>query len=278
VTAGPWTEAEVRSFWNDGFRLVPPCFTEDEISVLRSEAHRMARESARGRVYELDGRSPRAIHGSHQENDVFARLVRLPRLLDVATQVIGSPVNVLQFKINFKAARSGERWAWHQDYIYFHNEDGLPAPRFYSVIIFLDPCTPENGPVLLLPGTSRYGMIPVKPPAPLPAAHELSDQPEWVRNFSVAGKFNLGDEVVAKMIEEHGVVPATGPAGSCLYIDGNIVHGSAENRSPDPRCVVIITYNSVENALAPRGKSRPEFLVSQDRAPLTRLDTDRLIA
>jgi hypothetical protein len=39
--------------------------------------------------------------------------------------------------------------------------------------------------------------------------------------------------------------------------------------SPSNRALVIVTYNSVENALTPVPEPRPEFLVSRTFTPLT---------
>jgi ectoine hydroxylase len=41
------------------------------------------------------------------------------------------------------------------------------------------------------------------------------------------------------------------------------VHGSAPNISPFNRTIVIITFNSVANALPPMPNPRPEFLASR---------------
>jgi ectoine hydroxylase len=36
-------------------------------------------------------------------------------------------VYIYQFKINVKAAFGGDVWQWHQDYIFWRNEDGMPG-------------------------------------------------------------------------------------------------------------------------------------------------------
>ncbi|MEX1271514.1 MAG: phytanoyl-CoA dioxygenase family protein, partial [Acidimicrobiia bacterium] len=57
------------------------------------------------------------------------------------------------------------------------------------------------------------------------------------------------------------------PAGSVLFFDCNIMHGSPNNISPLPRTNGFLVYNSVENAaVEPFGtdEARPEHIATRE--------------
>ena len=70
-----------------------------------------------------------------------------------------------------------------------------------------------------------------------------------------------------------GIDQFTGPAGSALMFDSNIMHGSGNNITPYPRSNIFVVFNSVENTLVEpyAGTApRPGFIASRDFTPLTR--------
>src|SRR5262249_62330406 len=97
----------------------------------------------------------------HRSNEHFARLICDPRILKPAMQILNSDVYVYQFKINVKAAFSGDLWQWHQDYVFWHKEDGMQKPDVINVSIFLDDVTEFNGPIFFIPHSHAEGMIDV---------------------------------------------------------------------------------------------------------------------
>ena len=69
------------------------------------------------------------------------------------------------------------------------------------------------------------------------------------------------------MAERHGIEQITGPAGSAVMFDSNLLPGSNGNITPFPRSNIFIVYNSVENTLeepfaAP--KPRPQHLGNRE--------------
>jgi ectoine hydroxylase len=75
--------------------------------------------------------------------------------------MLKSDANVHQFKINSKAAYRGDVWEWHQDYIFWQREDGMPTARVVNAVVFLDDVNEFNGPLLLIPTSHHLGVIDV---------------------------------------------------------------------------------------------------------------------
>lgn len=56
-------------------------------------------------------------------------------------------------------------------------------------------------------------------------------------------------EAIAELTGRYGIEQFTGRAGSALWFDSNIMHGSGNNITPFPRSNVFMVFNSVENTL-----------------------------
>ena len=262
------TEHQLADYRSRGYVELPGFLQPRELELLRDEIASLAAQESPGRVLERDGRLVRALHGCHQTSAVCRRLTELPRMINIAEDVLGGRVYVHQFKINFKAAFGGDVWQWHQDYIFWRKEDGMRAPHVLNVMLFVDEVTEFNGPLMVIPGSHTAGMIDVD-------ARSAADGPDgWVANVSADLKYSLDRETIAGMVHANGIVAPKGPAGTALVFHPNLAHASVPNLSPFNRTMLIVTYNRVDNV--PVSTARPEFLVSRDATPLTPLGDDVL--
>lgn len=247
---------QIQKYQADGFLLQQEVFTPHALSTLRREAEAEFAADAPWRTVEKNSGAVRAVHGSHLHNKYFARLVRLPQLLAAARQLLADNVYVYQFKINAKRAFKGEIWEWHQDYIFWHHEDGMPRPRALTAAVFLDDVTEFNGPLMLLRSGHSAGMIDVAP---------KSD--DMISSLEASLKYSLSLDTIRSLAARCDLSAPTGPKGSVLWFDCNTPHGSAPNISPFDRSLMLITYNSVNN-IPTRVDTRPEWLVARDSTPL----------
>jgi ectoine hydroxylase len=263
---------EIERYDRDGFLFFPDCLSAAEVDVLKcAMARELSQESERN-VKEKDGKAVRSVYGSHLSNDVFARLARHPRLLNPARQLLSGEVYVYQFKINAKVGFAGDVWQWHQDYVFWLSEDGLPTPRLTNVVVYLDEVNEFNGPMILVPGSHQAGVLTVEPLRDRPAGY--ADQPDWISNLTADLKYSVDKPTLIRLLDGRGMEAPKGPAGSVLLFHPSLVHGSAQNMSPHDRNIVIITYSRVDNV--PQWEARPEFLVSRDFRPLSPLADDAL--
>src|SRR5262249_50887068 len=135
--------------------------SSEEIALLREPLAAIFSETSPRHIVEKGGKAVRSVYGSHNTDDVFGRLVRHPRLLKSAESILDDQVYVHQFKINVKAAFAGDVWDWHQDYIFWREEDGMPTSRVTNIALYLDDVTEFNGPLFLIPGSHRGDAISV---------------------------------------------------------------------------------------------------------------------
>lgn len=272
------TEAQLRIYADEGFLLLPKCFSQAEVDMVKAELPAIFAEESPRRVLEKDGKSVRSVYGSHMTNEVARRFSHHPRIVKPAMQILGSDVYIYQFKINVKAAFGGDRWEWHQDYIFWQKEDGMPTPRIVNAVIFLDEVNEFNGPLIFIPGSHKEETIDVAAQDTHSSHYQKS--PAWISNLTANLKYALDQSVIARLVNKYGLIAPKGPVGSVLFFDSNLVHGSAANMSPFARNLLLVTFNHIENVPTPipDKEPRPEFLASHDATPVKPLEESVLIA
>ncbi len=173
--------------------------------------------------------------------------------------MLDSEVYVHQSRVNYKPGFGGAPFHWHSDFETWHSEDGMPRPRAFSVSISLTENHPFNGPLMVMPGTHKT-FVPTVGATP----QDYHKESLRVAAPSVGSPDRAH---LTRMAEEHGIEQITGPAGSAVMFDSNLLHGSNGNLSPFARSNVFIVYNSVENTLeAPYAADapRPQYLSNRE--------------
>ena len=256
------TEAQRKTYQDDGFLFVPELFTPEEVQGLYREMQSMrSRYAAEGRdgiaraevISERDSGEVRSIFHVHESSPVFSRLVRDPRLLNVAREILGSEVYIHQSRINYKPGFQGKEFYWHSDFETWHVEDGMPAMRALSCTLLLTDNDEHNGPLMLIPGSHREFIACVGATPEENYKRSLKQQEIGVPD---------GDSLT-RLAQSRGIVSCKGRAGSVIFFDCNTMHGSNGNITPFPRSNAFFVYNSIANQLqapAPGLQPRPEYI------------------
>jgi ectoine hydroxylase-related dioxygenase (phytanoyl-CoA dioxygenase family) len=248
--------AQQQRYARDGYLVLPDVLDDGCLDEIERALPDLFVQADEGRVLERDGRTVRSIYCSHVETGPLAQLVRDSRLLVPAQQLVGEDVYLYQLKVNFKRAHSGDVWHWHQDFVYWKNEDGLPSPDLVNAVIFLDDVTADNGPIQLIARSHAGGSVPP----------HIDVQTDAQRDVVSGDRYTLSDAQMTQAKEEAGEqVSAVGTRGSVLYFHPNVIHGSSANASSQDRRLVLITYCSVNNRPTIR---RAHHLVGRDYRPL----------
>jgi ectoine hydroxylase len=260
-SAGPLEAGQVSGYDSDGFLVLDSLFSEDELKLMREELARLRSEAgateADDLIREPGSEVVRSIFRVHRTSPVFARLASDARLVKAAEQILGEPVYVHQSRLNYKPGFVGKEFYWHSDFETWHVEDGMPRMRALSVSITLLENTETNGPLMLVPGSQRRYVACV------------GETPEdHFRQSLRKQEYGVPDhDSLRKLVEDGGIVTATGPAGTTVFFDCNLMHGSNGNITPAPRSNVFIVYNAISNRVeAPFGppRPRPAFLAERN--------------
>lgn len=255
-------------YGRDGWLPLPHTLSNGDLKKLHERIADISVQQRPEVVHEEGSSAVRALHGCHDFDEVCARLVRLPVLVGFAEQILGGPVYVYQFKINMKRAHEGAAWPWHQDYAFWHREDGMAAPDAITIAVLLDEVTDENGPLEVIPGSQHAGILDDEKPGVQEHSHD------WHDHVSANLEYTVPDHMAMELSRGLGIQRLTGPAGTMAAFHPMIVHSSSNNRSEQNRCMLLVTYNAVRNA--PATLTRPPFLVSRDSTPLVPADDNTI--
>jgi ectoine hydroxylase len=266
---GPLDAEQVDAFDREGVLLLEGVFGDDEIAGFKGRLDELSadpsvRADART-ITELETEDVRSIFEIHRTDELFAKLAQDPRVADVARQLLASDVYIHQSRINVKPGFAGEGFWWHSDFETWHAEDGMPRMRCLSASVTLTDNYPINGPLMVIPGSQRTFVTTV------------GETPEDHYKASLK-KQEIGvpdhDSLRALVDRYDGEIrQLTGKAGSVVFFDCNIMHGSGSNISPFPRSNVFLVFNSVENAVEEpfaASSPRPEFIAAREVTPLER--------
>lgn len=255
------TKSIVRGFERDGYALIEDLFSEEEVSSWDAEIQSLAEtEEIKKRdesFLEPGSTNVRSIFRVHTLSDLVDRLVRDPRLLDLARTILGSDVYVHQSRANLKPGFRGKEFYWHSDFETWHVEDGMPAMRAISCSVLLTDNDDTNGPLMLMPGSQKYFISCVGETPDNHYKESLKKQEYGVPD----------DDSLRFLAKQCGIKTIKAKAGSVVFFDCNTMHGSNSNISPFDRRNLFFVYNSVENSLGePKyGLSpRPEYVATRE--------------
>ncbi len=263
--SGPLTQSQLKHYAEKGFLLLPQFFPESAVVRFQEELDRLQRLKALRRspavIRERDGDEIRSIFAVHRLSAVFGEPARSGRLVDLAEQILGSPVYIHQSRINLKPGFDGKEFYWHSDFETWHVEDGMPAMRALSCFITLTHNSDLNGPLMVIPGSHEYFVSCVGKTPDDNFKTSLQKQVYGVPDH----------ETVSRLASAGGITALTGPPGTLAIFDCNLLHGSNGNITPFPRSNIFLVYNSTKNVLVEPfggGPPRPEFLACRRPDPL----------
>jgi ectoine hydroxylase len=264
-TPGPIPTADLQAYERDGFLAVDQLITPDEVEVYRRELDRLVTDPAiradERSIVEPKSKEIRSVFEVHRISEVFANLVRDPRVVGRARQILGSDVYVHQSRINVKPGFGASGFYWHSDFETWHAEDGLPNMRTVSVSIALTENHDTNGGLMIMPGSHRTFL----------GCAGATPEDNYKKSLQMQDAGTPSDEALTELANAHGIRLFTGKAGSATWFDCNCMHGSGDNITPYPRSNVFIVFNSMENtAVEPFAAPvrRPEFIGARDFTPV----------
>lgn len=262
---GPFAAEELTAHDAKGFTIIEDFISAEEVDSVSEELLRLSgdpslRDDERV-ITETSTGSVRSIFEVQLLSSLIDSISRDPRLVGRARQLLGSDVYLHQTRINYMPGFKGTGFYWHSDFETWHAEDGMPTPRAVSCSIALTPNYPYNGGLMVMPGSQKT-YIP-----------SVGETPE--NNHASSLKMQTvgvpSEDEVTRMAHQFGIEQFTGPAGSALWFDANIMHGSGNNITPFPRSNLFFVFNSVENALVEpyaASAARPGYIANRDATPL----------
>jgi ectoine hydroxylase-related dioxygenase (phytanoyl-CoA dioxygenase family) len=227
------SDAQVKSFVDDGFFIAPNLISSAELEELKAETVKIARGGydtpSIPRV--ADSVSDRevlqsilCIHQPHFVSPVMLKYVKHAKICGMLSQLTGAhlahwdgSVKCMQSML-FVKPPGFQGQAWHQDEIYIPTRDR----SLIGAWIAMDDATIENGCLWVVPGSHRSGYL----------------YPQ--RDHGNFDEFDRAPESWG--FDESKEVPVEVKAGAVVYFNGYLLHRSRKNRSNIYRRVLVNHY------------------------------------
>jgi ectoine hydroxylase len=257
----PLDPEDIGQFEKNGYLLLPNLFSKDEVTQFREELERMQSDQALkgspAAVTEPDSGELRSVFQIHNNHPLFSKVASDRRIADVARRILGGDIYIHQSRLNFKPGYRGREFYWHSDFETWHVEDGMPRMRAVSCSILLTDNDAHNGALMLMPGSHKEFVSCV---GETPDDHYRSSLKK--QEFGVPC-----DRSLRYLSDKYGIECVEAKAGSVLFFDCNIMHGSNSNITPNPRSNLFFVYNHIDNMVYDPfcdKPPRPEFICSRE--------------
>ena len=214
---------QIEFYHEHGYLLVENVLSDVELKTLQTITYDLIEKSKditeSNDAYDLDeGHSrhtPRLtrIKLPHKQDPYFWEVLTQSNVTRVLNDLLGEDTTLITAKLNTKAPGGGQAVDWHQDWAFYpHTNDDLLAFG-----IMLEDVTPDNGPLMVIPGTHKGPLLSHK--------HE--------------GLFCGAIHPDDPLFEQEKAVTLTGKAGSMTVHHVRTLHGSAPNMSDKNRLILF---------------------------------------
>ncbi len=226
MAKGVISDAEVRSYHEDGFVLVHGMLHAEEVGLLARTARedRVLDQHSFGRS-DGEGGTVRLSLWNHPTETIYGMIARCESIVGSAEKLLGGEVYHYHSKMIMKDPEVGGAWTWHQDYGYWY-QNGVLFPWLTSAFIAVDPATQENGCLQVIRGSHHLGRI----------EHTLTGE-----------QAGADTERVKEILKRLELVYVVMEPGDTVFFHANTLHRSDQNRSKNPRWSMICCYNSARN-------------------------------
>jgi len=241
-----FSAAEVAQFTRDGYRVVRDLVPAAACARMLEVAQRDLAAAAAPLEYETEtqypgapasleapgGRTVRRLLQAYSRDAVYREWATATPVAARLRQLLGPQVALAQAHHNCvmtKDARYSSLTSWHRDIRYW----SFARPELVSVWFALGPERPENGCLLVLPGSHNMTFSP----AQLDAAQFL--------RTDVAENAGLLRAQVAVELDP----------GDALFFHCRLFHAAGNNRSARTKFSAVFTYHAVDNPPLPGSRS-----------------------
>lgn len=259
------TRTQINEYHERGFLIVNSLFTKEEAESLKEALGKIADAPMPHIIREDDG-AIRSVFAPQRSREEFEWLYKQDRLIKPVQQLLNDPsIYLYQYKLNNKKAFGGGVWEWHQDYPFWHIDDGVKDARMLSVMVLMQDTDHAQGPLMFIPKSHKNGIAAFQD-----KSHLTSENIKLENSLNGDLKFTVKNELIKKMVDRDGIEPGIGNIGTAIFFHPNLYHGSNANISPYDRNTAIMTYNVTSNLPEDRKeKNRPDYICLKDFNPIS---------
>lgn len=231
------SEEQIKFYEENGFLSGIKILTEAQVDILNSELEQLQKVSDEKRklfyhYQSNESEDPNTVlfHalGGWRIAPGFHDLWWSPAYRMAVYQLMGGDFRIFHDQLFCKPAKHGGVVAWHQDFSYWTFTKPM---NHLTCWIGLDDASTENGCLYYVPGSHKWGLLPMT---------GLTGDMDAVREVLDEGQRNSFDNKVANEL----------PKGHCSFHHPLTMHGSYANQSERSRRAVVLNtmgINTVSN-------------------------------
>ncbi|MHB1156426.1 MAG: phytanoyl-CoA dioxygenase family protein [Phycisphaerales bacterium] len=220
------TEAQVEKYRQTGCLIYDqPLLEQQKFEALAEHFERMLKDW----LADPRMRSPEHMDVPHFMDPSLFRWLFDDAVLDLVEPLLGPDIALFSSHFICKPAGTGKRVPWHEDSGYWRGR--LDPMRVVTVWLAIDPSTPANGCMRVIPGTHNSGRA------------GFSDYE------SVSDSAVFAAEIRKDQFDESRAVDCVLEPNHCSLHDGRVIHGSAANTGAMRRCGYTMRYISTHTRL-----------------------------
>lgn len=262
------TQEQINFYHENGYLILDKLFDKSEIEVLANEALKFNDLKKLPNIILEENGEVRSVFAPHTLNEGYENLYLQDRLVVPSKQLLDTDIYLYQYKLNNKKAFVGDWWEWHQDFPYWHMDDGVKFPEMISAFILLQDTTTLQGPLIIIPRSHKNGIVDFEPKGHLIADENNEESNNLKSSLGADLKYTIRKRLIEELINENGFQEVVGEAGTCCFFHPNLFHASNSNISPFDRNTAIVTYNSINNLPSDTDANRPDYVCSRDFEPI----------
>jgi ectoine hydroxylase-related dioxygenase (phytanoyl-CoA dioxygenase family) len=217
------SQAQIDFYHLNGYLMLEDAIPAQELALLQQVTADFIDQSRNctenNELYDLEeghcAQSARLtrIKQPHAQHAAYWDSLTTNRMTGILKSLLGQDVRLHNSKLNTKAPGGGAAVEWHQDWAFYpHTNDNLLA-----IAIMLNDVDLENGPLMVVPGSHKGGVL----------------------DHSASGVFGGAIDPEDPAFDINLAVPLTGRAGSMTIHHVRTLHGSAPNLSDQARMLLF---------------------------------------
>ncbi len=254
--------SQLNTYYENGY-VVLPDYMPQMVVPLQDEVNRLKASMVNNEelVTEPDSPGIRSIFRPNVFSQLIDRFSRNPKILNIARQLLGSDVYITQARVNVKPAFNGQSFAWHSDFETWYVEDGMRSMRAVTAWIMLTENNEFNGPLYVIPGSHKNYI----------SCAGITNKKNYTQSLKRQKVGVPRHETMRRILQDLEIQSIHGSPGSMVFHDCNLLHASPDNISGVPCTVLMLVFNSCENAFEEPfsyQSPRPRYLRNPDTTAL----------
>ncbi|MEX0741375.1 MAG: phytanoyl-CoA dioxygenase family protein [Phycisphaeraceae bacterium] len=220
---------QIKTFENEGYIIFDqPVFKPDQFQALKDHFEQKLAE------WEAQGQSPEHMDTPHFGDPKLFDWLFADEVLDLVEPLIGPDIALWSSHFICKPAGVGKRVPWHEDSAYWGTV--LDPMDVVTVWLAIDPATPANGCMRVIPRTHRHGY----------SDYEAVSDPE---------KQVFDREIKRGGVDESQAADCVLEPNQCSIHHAKLIHGSNPNTGTVRRCGYTMRYVSTHCTYRPENRS-----------------------